>query len=918
MRFFARLLACMCLMAPSLPLMGQEQDKSADQKSSGSKTSLSPKELAQVQFFESHIRPVLVEHCYVCHSVDSRDIGGGLLLDSRAGWKAGGDNGAAIVPGKPDASLLLKAMKHTDRDLIMPPKESGPKLSDAVIANFETWIRNGAIDPRTEAPKATKKKYDPEAAKQWWAWKARKSQTPPKIPNDSWSRTDIDRFIVATWQREGVQPVADAKRVELIRRLAFDLTGLPPTVPELYDFALSPNPEPLEKLVDRYLDSTAYGERMGRRWLDVARYAESAGKDFNGAYPHAWRYRDYVIDSLNADVPYDQFVVEQIAGDLLPAKTPREKGNHLIATGFLAIGPKSINEQKSRQLATDIADEQIDTLSQAFLGITIACARCHDHKFDPITQQDYTAMAGIFLSTETHFGTQGGVGGRNRSELVELPAEFSAPKAYPSMLPGEYALKQQRLEELRKQQQELFAERARSGGAGNPGPEFLRIQQQRNNLETELSMYAPDGTCKALAMAVNDKPKPDRSMFAFRGRRGQFPGGPGPGQGPGLGGLLRLPQRPGALPPELLVINDSPLFERGDVDKPGERVPRGLPVFLTGAAKVSIPSATSGRLELAEWIADARNPLTARVMVNRVWSWLIGQGLVASVDNFGSTGDLPSHPELLDYLSDQFIKDNWSIKKLVKRIVLSRTYGLSSDYHEDNFAKDPDNRYLWRANVRTLEAEAVRDTILVASGLLDKTRPHGSMISMAGDGVVGGRPNGGRTGGLSEEQIAKAVANYRSIYLPLPRNLLPDALELFDFPDNSMVHGSRETTLVPGQALFWLNSQAVDRAAQKIAQRVLPELNWLTDKSKASSAQNSWGPDSDATEKYPRQKREVDTAQTFEHITLLVLSRSPLDDETRAVENFVKDQAQAGVSAENVWTSVCRALLSSADFRRLR
>ena len=873
----------------------------------------------QLKFFESKIRPVLVDKCYSCHSADSRDLGGGLQVDSRDGLLKGGDNGPSVVPGKPQKSLLLTAIKHTDRDLIMPPKESGPKLSDAVIADFELWIRQGAPDPRDEAPKANKKKYDPEAAKNWWAWKPIRDRAKDAVASATspWVRDPIDQFILTSLQREGLEPNPDADRATLVRRIAFDLTGLPPTVPELYDFALSENPKPLAELVDRYLDSTAYAERFARRWLDVARYAESAGKDLNGTYPHAWRYRDYVIDAFAADMSFKSFIAEQLAGDLLPGQSAADKTRRKIATGFLAIGPKGLNDMNSRQFAVDVADEQIDTLSQAFLGITIACARCHDHKFDPISQRDYTAVAGIFLSTETHFGTQGGVGGRNRSTLLQLPDNLVDTKAYSPRDPGELKQMKERLASLQAEQREMFAarlkERASGGSGGNPGPEFLRVQQQLVALETELS-YNDDGSIKALAMGVEDKPRTlDNAALAAR-QRG--PGGrplPGnffPGNLPG-NRPPRVPQRPGAMTPDMLIINDSPLFDRGEIEKPGERVPRGLPVFFAKNSKSIVPPNTSGRLELAKWIANDNNPLTSRVIVNRLWSWTIGQGIVASVDNFGSTGDLPSHPELLDYLAGEFIKEKWSIKKLVRRIVLSHTYALSSQDNPENFVKDPDNKYLWRANVRMLEAEAVRDAMLSAAGMLDLERPHGSMISLAGDGVVGGRAQGPRGGAISEEQIAKANSTHRSLYLPVPRNLLPDALELFDFPDNSMVHGSRETTLVPSQSLYWMNSQTVDRSARQIASRIMPGVDLFPTKRVLKKS------DDENAIQYARPS-EIPVAARFTDVCLLTLSRSPLPQELEAVTQFVSEQKQAGITDGEIWASICRAVLSSADFRRLR
>ena len=846
---------------------------------------------AQLTFFEKRIRPVLVEHCYQCHSASSNVLGGGLQLDAREPMLKGGDTGPAVVPNQPADSLLLTAIRHTDRNLIMPPKESGPKLPDQVIADFELWIRLGAVDPRSET-QTGKRKHDPEAAKNWWAWQPPQTVSPPVVAEMQWVRDPIDQFILASLQRSGLSPAADASRTQLVRRLAFDLTELPPTVPELYDYALSPQPRPIEELVDRYLDSPAYGERMARRWLDVARFAESAGKDVNGTYPHAWRYRDYVIDAFNADLPYNDFVVEQVAGDLLPSESTQDKARQRIATGFLALGAKSLNEMNVRQFAADVADEQIETVSQAFLGVTIACARCHDHKFDPITQRDYTAMAGIFLSTRTHFGSQGGVGGRNRNELLELPQEYAAPRAYTTITTEDYARKSARAVQLRDEQREMLAERARErarGGAqGNPGPEFLRVQRQLVALETELAMYNPDGSVKALVMGVSDKPTGTPAMPLLQRTRQAFAD-------------RMQAQRPGVMPPELQTIGDARLLERGEVDKPGERVPRGLPVFLSPGRNQRISPSTSGRLELARWMASDINPLTSRVMVNRIWSWLMGRGLVASLDNFGSTGDKPSHPELLDYLANQFVSTNWSVKQLVRRIVLSHVYAMSSEHNAASFAIDPDNQLYWRANPRTLEAEAVRDALLCASGMIDLSRPHGSHISRAGDTVIGApAAAAGRALGLSEDQITKADSNHRSIYLPIPRNLLPDALELFDFPDNAMVHGARETTLVPSQSLFWMNSPTVQRTARAIAERVFPGVSLSADQDQ--SYQSDAGT----------------VAARYTNVCLLILNRLPYPDETKAVEEFVAAQTTAGTARDRIWTSICRATLSSADFRRLR
>lgn len=880
---------CWGLVSLGLTLPAQAQADALSGRPQA-KARVQEKDKDREKFFEAKIRPVLVEHCYECHSAESGQLGGGLQLDSRDALLAGGDSGSAIVPGKPKESLLLKAIQHADPDLIMPPEETGVRLSEDVVADFEKWIRSGAVDPRTEAAGAAKKKYDPEAAKEWWAWQPRKPVAPPRVSDESWVRQPLDRFILDQLQREGLKPSCDADRVTLVRRLAFDLTGLPPTVSELYDYALSPAPLPLESLVDRYLDSPRYGERMGRRWLDVARYAESSGKDFNATFPHAWRYRDYVIDAFNEDMSYRSFLMEQIAGDLLPSQSVSVKARRTIATGFLALGPKGLNEANPRQFATDLADEQIDSVSQAFLGLTIACARCHDHKFDPITQRDYTAVAGIFLSTETRFGSQGNNNGRNRGKLSELPRSFVDEQAYgEAVSPEEYRRLKERVEQLEEDRRAAALaarERPSTDAKNNPRRELNRIQQQLVTLETELTRYNEDGSLQALAMGVNDKPVAmPRPVFA-QGRRKAMQ-------------AFANAQRRGGLPFELQTIHDSPLFERGEIDRPSERVPRGLPAFFAGDKQVDIPSSSSGRLELARWIADDDNALTARVMVNRVWSWMMGRGLVVSVDNFGSTGEMPSHPELLDYLANDFVRNNWSVKQLVRTIVLSRTYAMSSDFNSESYVRDPDNRNYWRANPRTLEAEAVRDALLNAAGTLDLERPHGSLISRAGDGIIGRpRPNGRRKG-VTEEDITKIDTNYRSVYLPVPRDLLPDVLELFDFPDNSLVHGSRDSTLVPSQSLFWMNSPTVDRSVKQIATRVLG---------------------AEITEKAPEgtSLQETNVADKFNNICLLTLSRPPLAEETAAVKKFVAEQTKLGANAETIWANVCRAVISSADFRRLR
>ena len=351
----------------------------------------------QLDFFEKKIRPVLTDKCYKCHSEKAEKIKGGLLLDTREGARRGGDNGPAVVPGSLPDSLMIEAIHYANKDVAMPPAKAGGKLPDDVIKDFEKWVQMGAPDPReggTVAAVAATKKVDTAKARDWWAFKAPVKSVVPAVKDTAWPRTDIDRFVLAGLEAKGLKPVADADRLTLIRRVYFDLAGVPPSLDEITAFVQDKSPNAFVTVVDRLLNSPQFGERWGRHWLDVARYAESSGKEVNLAYPNAWRYRDYVIDAFNEDKPYDEFIREQIAGDLLPANNERAHAEHEVATGYLALGAKSQNEQNPRQYALDVADEQIDALSQGILGMTIACARCHDHKFDPIPQREVLRHGG--------------------------------------------------------------------------------------------------------------------------------------------------------------------------------------------------------------------------------------------------------------------------------------------------------------------------------------------------------------------------------------------------------------------------------------------------------------------------------------------------------------------------------------------
>lgn len=878
----------------------------------------------QLQFFEAKIRPVLVDKCYACHSEKAGEIQGGLLLDTREGIRRGGDSGAAVVPGNLQASLLIAAIRYSSDDLEMPPKDEGGKLADNIIRDFETWVQSGAADPRDGASKVVTR-HDTSQARQWWSYQplasvnASSAKVAPQ--HADWPLTDIDRLVAAQWERTGVYPVADAEPLVLLRRLRFDLTGLPPTVEESTDFEQRWNSQPdtrdelIEKVVASLLNSREYAERWGRHWLDVARYAESSGKDANLVYPHAWRYRDYVIDSFEKDKPFDQFVREQIAGDLLPAKNDSQRAEQLIATSFLAIGEIPINERNPRQFAVDLADDQIAVVTQAFLGQTASCARCHDHRFDPISQRDYTALAGIFLSTETKYGTPGAVGGRNRAGLVELPAKAGMPVVGSGLSSAEIRQKQQKLERLQQQQRSARAQRANGGQATDGLSDFdvVRISTQVSQLEFELGSVNDDGTAKALAMGVSDRhnspPQPRRPGANRPGPGGgPMPGGRpnGPGRpqqaggprspgGPAQPGGPRQPGDPRQQPGEPMAgdpsgrrmrssgfesIADSPLFLRGSIENVGEAVPRGVPGLLGAGTDMAVRQG-SGRLELANALVSGENTLTSRVIVNRVWHWMFGRGLVESVDNFGTTGGQPSHPELLDYLATRFVRNGWSVKQLIREIALSRVYRLSSRYDETCFAADPDNTMLWRHTSRRLEAEEIRDGVLAASGRLNRQPPLGSLIGRAGDGPIGGE----RLQAVTLDQIEGAAHDFRSIYLPATRSVKPALLSAFDPPDNSATTGARDATNVPAQALFMLNSDFVAEQSQALADLALKA--------------------------HPGASPQASFDERLRFVFQRVLNREPSQSESSAAHSLVK----ANGNSRAAWTSIVRGLFGSAEFR---
>ena len=708
-------------------------------------------------FFESKIRPVLVKHCYECHSAESGKSKGGLMLDTKQATLDGGDTGPAIVPGDPAKSLLLTAIKHTDPDLEMPPKEA--KLSQTVISDIETWIKSGAPDPRVSAAKvAARPPVDIESGRKFWSY-----QRPKKALGS------IDDFVRAKLEENGLKPAPEAEPSVLLRRLYFDLIGLPPTPEQAAAFSM----EKLEATVDSLLASKEFGVRWGRHWLDVARYAESNGRESNLTFPHAWRYRDYVIDAVNADVPFDRFVTEQLAGDLLPAKNDAERARLLVATGFLAMGAKGLNEQNKAQFAADLADEQLDTTTRAVMASSVACARCHDHKTEPFSMEDYYGLAGIFKSTQTLYGNWVDSENNNGSRLIHLPKapDLTIPN---KSLPKERvdALKTQlaKLNADEKEQNEYVA-KARAEGRDLSG-EFHKL------LTNTLRIYWTRGTVEGALETVDDQ---GRALPVCMGVQ------------------------------EAKRIVDSQLYDRGEIAHPVKAVARGFPAVIQVAG--SVPKAQSGRLELARWLTSRDHPLTARVMANRVWRHLFGAGIVRTVDNFGFSGERPSHPELLDHLAHKFMDGGWSVKALIKEVALSRTYRMASTYNERSFHQDPDNRLLWRANKRRLDAEVIRDSMLAVSGLLDISGRPGSLVTeLSGQSVS--------LMGFNQSLPTDLDGSHRrSIYLPVIRDHLPDVLEQFDVANPNLVTGDRDVTNVPLQALYLLNGPFVQEQATALAKR---------------------------------------------------------------------------------------------------
>lgn len=755
---------------------------------------------SESEFFEKQVRPLLIEHCQECHGDQKQEAG--LKFTSREALLRGGDTGPAIVPDKPAESLLIRAVEYLDEPK-MPP--SG-KLSDAQIAVLKKWVESGATWPESPTPDKTESSEGgfrvTPAQREWWAFQAIADAPPPLVANESWVREPLDRFVLSKLEAQGFSPAPEADRRTWLRRVTFDVIGLPPTPEELRGFLADESEQAYERVVDRLLASSAYGERWARHWLDIARYA-----DFHDGNPkartvsceplNAWRYRDWVVQSLNRDLPFDQFVIHQIAGDLLPSPDDREfYEDGLVATTFLTNGVWDRGDADKEKIVSDMVDDNIDTIGKAFMGLTFGCARCHDHKFDPFSQADYYALAGIFYSTHVlkELGAKGGEYTLNRVPLVE--------KSYVDR-------RDEQVRKLAEINAKLAGLDKRDPKPAADDPERISLTAGRDAAQKELLPEPP------VAEAVSE---------------GGMQGGLFPG------------------------IQDVPIHIRGSYARLGPVVPRRMPEFLAGGGQPLL--AGSGRRQLADWVVSRDNPLTARVIANRIWQWHFGTGLVSTPNNFGLLSQPPSHPALLDWLASQLIDEGWSLKKLHRRILLSATYRQSSQVPREQVDRDPENQLFGRFVPRRLEAEAIRDAMLAASGRLDRV------------------PGGPASDDLSITR--------RSLYVQTARWDRGSFAMLFDAANPDASDEKRLVSTVAPQALFLLNSPFTLAQAKYLAERLGRDV---------------------ASEAADGARMRIRLAYE------LLFGRFPTDDELEVAIQLVTSS-----DGDNGWIDLAHVLLCSNEF----
>ncbi len=777
------------------------------------------------ELFETSVRPLLVSKCYGCHTEAKS---GGLQLDSREHLLAGGNSGPAIKVGDPDGSLLVQAIRQTHTRLKMPP---GGKLADAEVAAVAKWIRDGAVWP---AGTISSSKYviTPEQRK-FWSFQPVVEPVAPKVRDAKWPHNDVDWFILAKLEEKGLAPVRQAERRTLIRRAYLDLTGLPPTPDEVDAFVRDKAPDAFAKVVDQLLASPRYGERWGRYWLDIARYSDDKlNSTDDEPYTNSFRYRDWVIGAFNADMPYNTFVKAQIAGDQMP-----EKDKYLAGLGFYALSP-------------EMQDDRVDATTRGFMGLTVACAQCHNHKFDPIPQSDYYSLLGIFANTslsesalapkeqvETYKAAKKKLDDKKKeladfvkAQSVSL-ADIFAARTADYMLDNsgqtldhevyqkwkKYLSSPEKNHPFLKTWFEAKDEAAKRQAATEFQALVLAVDAEKKLVEDKnhiiLGLDPSRNDLSQASLVSMDRDRftlwedlfSDRGMLRFGdGKIDRFLAGPWKDQLEFLRAEVKTLEK--AMPseyPYLQVIADNEklaeqkIWLRGDKNNPGDPAPpRFVSILSSGDPKRFTQGA--GRLELAEAVADPANPLTARVMVNRIWQHHFGQGLVRTPSNFGAQGDRPSHPELLDYLASRFVKDGWSVKKLHRTIMLSAAYQSSAEPSEKNVAVDPDNRLVWRFNRQRLDAEALRDDLLLVSGNLDLAQ-------------------GGLAVHLGKED------KRRTVYSFVSRRKMEADFALFDFPNPNNTSEQRNATNVPPQRLYFMNNEWVITQAKAVAARLKGE-----------------------------------------------------------------------------------------------
>ncbi len=910
----------------------------------------------QAEFFEKQVRPILIRNCAGCHSSKTKIAE--LDLTTAEGFQRGGESGPLVNKENIEESRLLKVIGYQEK-LKMPP---AGKLKEDEIAILAAWVKmeapwpNGAAAAKdSKWTNKTSTREFTEAEKGFWAFQSMSRPMPLKVKSAAWVKTPIDAFILQKIESKNLTPAPAADKHTLLRRATYDLTGLPPTEQEIRDFLADGSPEAFKKVVDRLLASPRYGEKWGRHWLDVARYADSTGNDEDHRYPYAWKYRDYVVEAFNKDMPYDQFVREQIAGDLLPPENSESVNRRgIVATGFLALGPKAIAQQDKKKMLYDVYDEQVDVTTKAFLGLTVSCARCHNHKFDPILTKDYYSMLGIFASTKSFSDPMAFVSQSLYKPLVtksEYDEYLNKKKAHQEQIKRlEYETnsiveraKQKlisenglRLADFMVAAREVYQDKMDLKATVvkhklsedilkkwvdylKPGkvrqhliewqtvkPEHLsRVSQSyQQRFFDRLAKWSErqNGWRVKYEKALSEnKELPDKPEFeagqdrffheVYFGKEGPFSISQDDKTKFSDEDSQRISQLKKELeelkkqvPPEpemACAVEDGEIvkqkvFIRGDYHNEGEDAPKDFPLILAAITKQPSISKGSGRIELAEWIVQPEHPLTARVMVNRIWGWHFGEGIVRTTDNFGKMGEKPTNPELLDFLARKFVESGWSVKSMHRLIMLSSAYQMSSGPSERIFTADPENRLLTRFNRRRLTVEEMRDGLMLIDGSLDMTM---SGTLQAGTGTDG--ENDDKRLSMNPEKL-----NRRTIYLPLRRANLPALLNLFDFGDATTSSSKRQLTNVATQSLFWMNSDFLTDRSKRFVQALLDQ-------------------------------KEISEAERVKLAYLRIVNREATDDEVRQSLNYIssyKENYSKDGLAMNGWQSFCRVLMASNDF----